>query len=184
MNSKKGCDACTTFSVCFKWVSALYQSSGSLSHPPAKLVPAAPALVALAIVPLDTPLVCMVCVLAQIAPPCRQVIHQTVEAPDKGVALLQPNMIQLELDLTHGIPHTPPPADLCLLCHRGLVEIEAITCRIFRHGWILSQNKQLPPHASKEECENAIQIGLLGCGNPFELTQTKEGWVAIQCDFI
>ncbi len=90
--------------------------------PPAKLVPAAPALVALAIVPLDAPLVCMVCVLAQVPPPCRQVIHQAVEAPDKGLALSQPDVIHLELGLAHGIPHAPPPADLCLLCHRGLVD--------------------------------------------------------------
>jgi hypothetical protein len=71
----------------------------------------------------------------------------------------------------------------CPHCN-GLVEIEAINCRIFRHGWIVQTNQQLPPHATKEECDLAVRNGLIGCGKPFELVKDQDTWIAKACDYI
>lgn len=62
---------------------------------------------------------------------------------------------------------------------QGLIEVVEVNCGIFRHGWLPQQNTQLPPHASKEECEAALQNGLMGCGKPFEL----QGNQAVVCEY-
>ncbi len=51
-----------------------------------------------------------------------------------------------------------------------LVEIAEINCAIFRHGVYKSTMQQLPPHASKEECDRATEQNLIwGCGRPFRV---------------
>jgi len=66
-----------------------------------------------------------------------------------------------------------------------LVEIEKINCSIFRHGIFKINNKQINPHASKEECDNYINNNLIiGCGKPFMVSQNNNEYIAIVCDYI
>jgi hypothetical protein len=49
-------------------------------------------------------------------------------------------------------------------------------CGIFKDNY-----SQLPPHSSKEECEQAVKNGLIfGCGSPFEIIDG----IAVKCDYI
>ena len=58
--------------------------------------------------------------------------------------------------------------------------IEQLNCGIFRCGVLKESGEQIPPHASKEECEKYIQQGIYGCSKPFQI---KEGNV-ILCGYI
>lgn len=50
------------------------------------------------------------------------------------------------------------------------VIIEQLNCCIFRHGVFKENNIQIPPHATKLECDNFISNNLIfGCGKPFEI---------------
>ena len=65
---------------------------------------------------------------------------------------------------------------------QGIVQIEEINCRIFRHGVFISSGLQVPPHESKENCDKYSELGLIyGCGKPFMLSDTLE---ALVCDYI
>jgi hypothetical protein len=56
-----------------------------------------------------------------------------------------------------------------------------MNCKIFRHGWLRSNYSQIPPHASKTECDYLFKNGLIiGCGKPFKVIDRK----AISCDYI
>jgi hypothetical protein len=57
--------------------------------------------------------------------------------------------------------------------------IEEINCGIFRCG-VLKNGKQIPPHASKEECNNYIKKGIYGCGKPFQIINNT----IFICDYI
>jgi DNA-directed RNA polymerase subunit RPC12/RpoP len=58
--------------------------------------------------------------------------------------------------------------------------IEELNCGIFRCGVLKETNEQIPPHASKEECEAYLQKGIYGCGKPFQIIEGK----VIVCDYI
>jgi len=47
-------------------------------------------------------------------------------------------------------------------CPRGgiSIEIEQINCGIFRCGILKSNNEQIPPHLSKEECGGRFDLWL------------------------
>lgn len=47
--------------------------------------------------------------------------------------------------------------------------IEELNCGIFRCGVLKENGEQIPPHASKEECNKYIQKGIYGCGKPFQI---------------
>ena len=65
-----------------------------------------------------------------------------------------------------------------------LVLIEELNCAIFRHGVIIKTQQQIPPHASKNECENYIKNGVIGCGKPFKVILKDKEYIAIDCDYI
>jgi hypothetical protein len=65
-----------------------------------------------------------------------------------------------------------------------LVLIEKLNCAIFRHGIITKTLQQIPPHASKNECENYIKNGIIGCGKPFKVIIKDKEYIAIECDYI
>jgi len=66
-----------------------------------------------------------------------------------------------------------------------LIEIEEINCAIFRHGVLKKNNKQINPHASKQECDNYIDNNMIiGCGKPFKLELENNAYKAIICDYI
>lgn len=76
-----------------------------------------------------------------------------------------------------------------ILCPHCSAEIlifkNEIACAIFRHGIYKSNGQQLNPHASKEECENAFNNGLIfGCGKPFRVSLNSNGLTAEECDYI
>lgn len=66
------------------------------------------------------------------------------------------------------------------------VLIEQINCAIFRHGVIKSTGDQIPPHASKPQCDQLIQMDLVyGCAKPFRLIQDTSGvWIGEICEYI
>jgi hypothetical protein len=62
--------------------------------------------------------------------------------------------------------------------------IEQLNCRIFRHGILKSNNTQINPHASKEECDYYINNNLiLGCGKPFRILENNE-FKTVICEYI
>jgi len=73
---------------------------------------------------------------------------------------------------------------LCPSCD-SYVEILEINCAIFRHGVLKQTNIQIPPHASKNECDNYIENDLIyGCGKPFKIEKKDEEYIAVLCDYI
>jgi len=57
--------------------------------------------------------------------------------------------------------------------------IEELNCGIFRCG-ILKTGEQVPPHATKKECEDYIKKGMYGCGKPFQIIESK----VMKCEYI
>jgi hypothetical protein len=69
---------------------------------------------------------------------------------------------------------------ICPHCN-GMVIIEQLNCAIFRHGIFKNTGKQIPPHASKEECDNWVKNNdIYGCGKPFQVIENK----AVVCEYI
>ena len=68
----------------------------------------------------------------------------------------------------------------------GWVEVIMLNCRIFRHGQFKTTSQQIDPHASKDQCDEYVQKGLIyGCGKPFLVTQEPSGdFVTTVCDYI
>lgn len=48
------------------------------------------------------------------------------------------------------------------------IEIIEINCGIFRCGIYKHNGQQLPPHATKEECEQSKDL-IWGCSKPFKI---------------
>lgn len=62
---------------------------------------------------------------------------------------------------------------ICPHCGGG-VEIAKINCKIFRHGILIKNGKQINPHLSKLECDKLVAANqIYGCGKPFELVYTN-----------
>lgn len=63
-----------------------------------------------------------------------------------------------------------------------------MNCKIFRHGVFKKNMKQIPPHASKLQCDKwAKDDKIYGCGKPFRITQDKtsvSGFKAEICGYI
>jgi hypothetical protein len=75
----------------------------------------------------------------------------------------------------------------------GLIIINEneINCSIFRHAVYKTDiNQQLPPHSSKEVCDDAVERGIVyGCAKPFKLvksnsTNEEKKYKAEICDYI
>ena len=65
------------------------------------------------------------------------------------------------------------------------IEVLEINCRIFRCGVLKENMQQIPPHSSKEECDNFVKEDLIyGCGKPFQLVMIENEWKPIICDYI
>jgi len=65
---------------------------------------------------------------------------------------------------------------------KSFIEIEQLNCRIFRHAYLKTNNQQINPHATKEECDNLINNNLIyGCGKPFRILEDN---TVIICDYI
>jgi hypothetical protein len=69
---------------------------------------------------------------------------------------------------------------VCPHC-KELLEIEQINCGIFRHAVFKHNFQPIPPHSSKQECDNLLKKNLVyGCGKPFQI---KNGITSI-CEYI
>ncbi len=65
---------------------------------------------------------------------------------------------------------------------KGIVIIEQLNCKIFRHGIFKHNGKQIPPHASKADCDTWVQKDTIwGCGKPFQINEDNK---AVICDYI
>ena len=68
-----------------------------------------------------------------------------------------------------------------------IVEIHQneINCAIFRHGIYKHSATQMNPHASKEECDDAVQNNLIfGCGKPFRMVKDGDNYKLEICEYI
>ena len=62
--------------------------------------------------------------------------------------------------------------------------IERRNCDIFRHGVYKNNNKQIPPHLPKKDCDELARKDLIyGCGKPFELSIVDDELVASICEY-
>lgn len=69
----------------------------------------------------------------------------------------------------------------CPHCQQ-LIWIEQLNCRIFRHGVFKNSYEQIPPHSSKQDCDNWSEQNLIyGCGKPFKI---QEDGAVVICDYI
>ena len=66
----------------------------------------------------------------------------------------------------------------CPHCH-VTVEILELNCSIFRCGIFKDSGEQVPPHASKDECD-AFKDRVWGCSKPFKY----ENGQAVVCGYI
>lgn len=74
---------------------------------------------------------------------------------------------------------------ICPHCDEPVL-IEQLNCKIFRHATLVSNNTQINPHASKEECDFFIKNKLIyGCGMPFQILEKSDGtFSAVICEYI
>lgn len=65
------------------------------------------------------------------------------------------------------------------------MEIEQLNCKIFRHGILRSNGKQIGPHSPKELCDYYIKNDkIYGCGKPFRIEKTGAEYIPLICDYI
>ena len=72
----------------------------------------------------------------------------------------------------------------CPHCDLFMV-IEQLNCRIFRHGILRSNGKQINPHSSKEMCDYYIaNERIYGCGKPFRIEKNGDTYIPVICGYI
>ncbi len=77
---------------------------------------------------------------------------------------------------------------VCPHCNEYII-IEQLNCKIFRHGILKINMKQIDPHSSKEQCNSFINNKLIyGCGRPFKLVESmienKKVYTTEVCEYI
>jgi hypothetical protein len=78
----------------------------------------------------------------------------------------------------------PPFIVKCPNCQVEII-IEEVNCKIFRHAVNKTTGEQMNPHASKTECDEAIEKDTIyGCAAPFLLVLSGNQWIALACDYI
>jgi len=86
--------------------------------------------------------------------------------------------------MTDNTNNKEEPILTCPHCKEFII-VEQINCGIFRHATLKSNNTQINPHASKEECDNFINNHLIyGCGKPFRILQENDKFIIEICDYI
>jgi hypothetical protein len=67
-----------------------------------------------------------------------------------------------------------------------LLPKQEFNCKIYRHGILKSNMKQIDPHLNKEACDRLTREGLIyGCGKPFKITHIiNEKYKIEKCDYI
>jgi hypothetical protein len=73
---------------------------------------------------------------------------------------------------------------ICPHC-KDYMLIEQLNCGIFRHGVIKTSGQQIPPHASKQICDELYKKNLIyGCGLPFQIINRNGFYIVEICDYI
>ena len=69
---------------------------------------------------------------------------------------------------------------------KQMCEILELNCRIFRCGILKGNYTQIPPHSTKEVCDDLKARDLIfGCGKPFMVIDgPKKNLVVVVCDYI
>ena len=85
---------------------------------------------------------------------------------------------------TNSNTNIEEPIIICPNCN-DYVAIEKINCGIFRHAILKTNNTQINPHASKEECDYYINNNLIyGCCKPFKITKNNDIFIIETCEYI
>lgn len=65
------------------------------------------------------------------------------------------------------------------------IEIIELNCGIFRHGVYKSNDEQIDPHLSKENCDYLFNNNLIyGCSKPFQIIIDENKIEVKICDYI
>ncbi len=78
---------------------------------------------------------------------------------------------------------------VCPHCDTPLL-ISKLRCGVFRHGVIKKTNKPIPPHTTKNRCDELLKKKLIyGCGKPFQIkmiqNSNEEQIIDVSvCDYI
>jgi hypothetical protein len=76
------------------------------------------------------------------------------------------------------------PVLICPHCNEFII-ISQLNCGIFRHGVFKNTGIQVNPHASKAECDDYANHGLIyGCGKPFRITLNNNTFEITCCEYI
>lgn len=84
------------------------------------------------------------------------------------------NILEKNVNIVVNCPHCNNP-----------VLIEQLNCKIFRHGIFKSNNIQINPHSSKQDCDYYINNDLIyGCGRPFRIVENNNEIETEICEYI
>lgn len=65
------------------------------------------------------------------------------------------------------------------------IEKKDINCAIFRHAIFKNSFEPIPPHSSKEYCDDLLDRKLVyGCAKPFQLVFENHTFMAKKCDYL
>jgi hypothetical protein len=65
------------------------------------------------------------------------------------------------------------------------IEKKDINCAIFRHAIFKNSFEPIPPHSSKEHCDDLLDRKLVyGCAKPFQLVFENNTFTAKICDYL
>ena len=80
---------------------------------------------------------------------------------------------------------------VCLHCQEPFVIRDTdFNCRILRHGAFKATLQQIPPHATKEECDALVRSGTIyGCAGPLQIVAVVSDdeaarYKLVVCDYI
>ena len=74
----------------------------------------------------------------------------------------------------------------CPHCNEFIsINLLDINCAIFRHGVFKDTLESIPPHSTKEYCEQLVEREyIFGCGKPFRLIIENNEYKTEICDYI
>lgn len=66
-----------------------------------------------------------------------------------------------------------------------IVQKNELNCKIFRHGILKNNFKQVDPHLSFEKCKKLLENDeVIGCCKPFRIIRSNNTFIATICDYI
>jgi len=70
--------------------------------------------------------------------------------------------------------------------HSMMIYPTEINCAIFRHAVFKSNMEPIPPHSTKDTCQDLLKTNqVYGCAGPFRLIIDQSGkYIAEKCDYL